>query len=321
MKSGQVVDEALAALATWYESERPPSGADPDRYVVCAALAVLELLRSEFPIRSSSFLTRGSQVRTSGGLIKKILARFGETRVYSREGGRTTRGTRPAAERWVARLNSLEALRQCSPLTRGEVADSLQAWLAERVQDYFNRCRIQLDLDLGKPGPLIIADILAVARARSAAGPVAQHLVGAKLSLRHPKIEIENHSYTTADQQLGRPGDFLVQDTVFHVTVSPMPQLFSRCSENFRQNYRVILLVTEDQTLAARQMAAGLGLDTRVGVLGLEPFIGQNIEEMANFGRADIARELRKLLDVYNRRVAAVETDRSLLIEIPENLA
>lgn len=318
MKSRQVVDEALA---TWYESERPQSGADPDRYVVCAALSVLELLRVEFPIRTDSFLTRGSQVRTSGGLIKKILARCGETRVYSREGGRTTRGTRPAAERWVVRLNSLDALGGCSSVTRGEVADALQAWLADRVRDYFNRRRIEVDLDLGKPGPLIVADILAAAKSRNASGAVAQHLVGAKLSLRHPNIEIENHSYTTADQQLGRPGDFLVQDTVFHVTVSPMPHLFGRCAENLRQNYRVILLVTEDQTLAARQMATGMGLETRVGVLGLEPFIGQNIEEMADFGRADIATGFRRLLDTYNSRVAAVETDRSLLIEIPENLA
>jgi hypothetical protein len=40
-------------------------------------------------------------------------------------------------------------------------------------------------------------------------GPVAQYLVGAKLALRFPTEKIGNESYSTADVQLNRPGDFL----------------------------------------------------------------------------------------------------------------
>ena len=51
-----------------------------------------------------------------------------------------------------------------------------------------------------------IADLLALARESGRSGPVAHHLVGANLALRFPHLTIENLSYSTADDQLGRPG-------------------------------------------------------------------------------------------------------------------
>ena len=60
--------------------------------------------------------------------------------------------------------------------------------------------------------------------------------------------------------------------------------------------------------------------DTRIGVHSLEQFIGQNMEEISEFRYAQLARSIRDLLELYNRRVETVETDRSLLIEIPANL-
>jgi hypothetical protein len=41
---------------------------------------------------------------------------------------------------------------------------------------------------------------------------------------------------------------------------------------------------------------------------------------VGEFGKAALAKNLRALLEKYNERVLAVEIDRSLLIEIPENL-
>jgi hypothetical protein len=41
---------------------------------------------------------------------------------------------------------------------------------------------------------------------------------------------------------------------------------------------------------------------------------------VGEFGKAALAKNLRALLEKYNERVFAVEIDRSLLIEIPENL-
>lgn len=313
-------DEALSALIDWYDGYRPSPRQESERYVVCAGLAVLERLRDAFPLEPQDYITEKNQVRTGGPFIQGILARYGETRVYTREGGRTTRGTRPAAEALVQRLNALDELADLDQEERAELADRLQGWLVERVRDYFNRQRIAVEIDLGRPGSQIVEAVLAVAAATGKAGAVAQHLVGAKLALRYEEAQIENHSYTTADRQLGRPGDFVVGDTAFHVTVAPMEGLIRKCEENLRAGYRPLLLVPEGRVAAARQLAEIRELHERIGILPIENFVGQNIEEMGGFGRSAMATGFRALLEAYNERVAAVETDRSLMIEIPENL-
>jgi hypothetical protein len=321
MAGDGLIEKASAVLRQWYADERPAPGAD--RSVVCAGLAVLERVRlgANLPLRPEDYLTKKNQVRTGGPLIKRILRRHGETRLYSREGGRTTRGTRPAAERFVERLNPLKDLATASSLEREQVADALQRWLVENaVRDYFNRQQIEVEISLDKPGPQIIADILEAADLKNQCGPVAQHLVGAKLSLRYPHLSVENYSYTTADQQLGRPGDFVLSDTVFHVTVAPMPSVVDKCGENIRHGYRTMLLVSESKMPAARAMAETAGLQNRIGIASIEAFVGQHLEEMGEFGKARLAANTHSLLLKYNERVLQSETDRSLLIEVPENL-
>ena len=49
---------------------------------------------------------------------------------------------------------------------------------------------------------------------------MAQYLVGAKLSIRFPNIEIRNDISSTQDEISGSPGDFVVNDAAFHVTVA-----------------------------------------------------------------------------------------------------
>lgn len=320
MSEQVTADAAFRELTTWYDIERPAPALEPERYVVCAGLAVLERFRETFPLEEQDYLTAKNQVRTSRSVIQTILGRHGETRVYAREGGRTTRGTRTAADKLVTRLNAVSGLADLPVSTRTKLADRLQGWLVERVLDYFNRKRIEPEIDLGKSSPQIVADILDAANQRGVAGAIAQHLVGAKLAVRYPKIEVENHSVTTADQQLGRRGDFLIGDTVFHVTVAPMQAHVEKCADDIRQGYRAILLVSDSKLAAARQMAETLGVALRLGVLSIEAFVGQNIDEIGEFGKANIASGLRLLLETYNQRVGAVETNRSLLIEIPENL-
>jgi len=179
---------------------------------------------------------------------------------------------------------------------------------------------LEVDIDLDKPGASIIADILGLADERNVAGAVAQHLVGAKLALRYSNKSIENYSYTTADRQLGRPGDFVVGDTAFHITVAPMEALMGKCAANIKDGYRVVLLVSESKLAAARHMAELAKLERRIGVYPIEQFVGQNVEEIGEFGKAALAANMRRLLEKYNERVAEKETDRSLLIRIPDNL-
>ncbi len=308
-------------LQKWFANEQANLEGGSDKYVVCAGIAVAQVLVEAFPIAEKDYITDGNQVKTSGSLIRKVLKVCGEERKYVSEGGRTTRGTRPSAERLVSVLNAIPELAMASKENRSAVARSLQSWLVENgVKPYFNKQKIEVDISLDKPGSQIIADILETAAKRNAAGPVAQHLVGAKLALRYPALEIENYSYTTADKQLGRPGDFLLNDAVFHVTVAPGQDVVGKCGANIKKGYRPMLLVSDSKIQATRQLAELAGIQHRVGIHSLEQFVGQNVEELGEFGKAALAKNLRALLVKYNERVVAVETDRSLLIEIPENL-
>ena len=204
MTTQQPYEETLGTLRQWFDSHRPSANEEPNTYVMCAGLAVLERMRRAYPLHRADYVTPGNQVRTSGALIQSILERNGEERRFTREGGRTTRATVPAAEGLAAGLNETAALASLSDEDRGQVIDELQVWLVERVRDYLDRQAIEVEVNLGKPAPQIVSDILEAAGTKS--GAVAQHLVGAKLAIRYPELEIENFSYTTADQQLGRPG-------------------------------------------------------------------------------------------------------------------
>ena len=318
MTAEQDSSPALDTLRRWFDRFKSSSGEEPKTYVVCAGLAVLERMRSSFPLKRNDYVTPGNQVKTSGSLIQSILRRNGEERRFTSEGGRTTRGTVPAAERLVKELNDMRLLAGLSDKERGRVVDELQVWLVERVRDYFDRQKIEIEVNLSKPSPQIVGDILAAAGSK--VGAVAQHLVGAKLAVRFPHLEIANFSYTTADQQLGRPGDFVVSDTAFHVTVSPMPPVLEKCDGNLRDGFRSMLLVPESRLQAARQMAEAIDVQDRVGIVSIEAFVGQNIEELGGFGKAQLAENFREILAKYNERVEEAEADRSLLIRLPSNL-
>lgn len=321
MRNREYEEKALNALMQWYDGERPKPGKEPERYVLCAGLAITELVKEKAPLYENDYLTEKNQVKKTGGpAIKAVLIRYGESRVLAQEGGRTTRGTRPAAEKLVKMLNEIPETASLSEEERLAVSTKLQTWLVERVKEYFDRKKIEVEILLEHSGQQIVASIMESAQVRGVTGAVAQHLVGAKLSLRYPGLDIENHSYTTADLQLNRPGDFVVGDTVFHVTVSPMPAVLDKCEMNLRNNYRAILLVAESKLQAAKQMAEMKSIVDRVGILSIESFVGQNIEEMGEFERRNLSKTWRELLEEYNRRVNQVETDRSLLIEIPNNL-
>jgi hypothetical protein len=217
-------------------------------------------------------------------------------------------------------LNARDGIAELSPEERLQVIDELRKWLTGRAKECFDRKRIEVSIELEKPMSCIIGDILQAAHDRNLASAVAQHLVGAKLTLRCPDTQIENHSYTTADEQLGRPGDFLIGDSVFHVTVAPMPPLFEKCLRNISDGYRVVVLTQRTRLEAARQMAEQAGLHNRIDVSSVEQFVGQNVCETGKFTRLGTQHELRSLSEVYNSRVEELETNKAIMIEISMNL-
>ena len=139
------------------------------------------------------------------------------------------------------------------------------------------------------------------------------------MQLRFPEIEVSNEGGSTADMQTQRPGDFLVGDTAFHVTVAPMLPVYEKCKYNISQGYKPFILVPDSKLIGARQIAEQVSLQ-QIGVESIESFVSQNINEISSFNKKDLTSSFKKLVTIYNHRVNEVETDKSLMIELPSNL-
>ncbi|MEV1067323.1 DUF4928 family protein [Streptomyces sp. NPDC050263] len=316
----------MDALATWYEKQRDAKG-NVNSNVMCAGLYMTEFLAEHFPLKSEHYTTR-SQVKTaSGKQAQKLLAQHGEERKFTSEGGRTSRATLDHANA-LARLLNAEgdkaALSDFTASERAALATLLQAWFVERVQeDFFGRKRIEAEINPDNPVRTTVAALIEAGRLRggNTAGAIAQHLVGAKLKIRFPEEDVNVESYTTADVQTGRAGDYQIGDTAIHVTMSPGEKVFlDRCVDNLNHGYRPRVLVPEGRVAAAVQLAENYGLAERVAIQSIEDFVGTNIEEVAGFSKSGVRERLRELLNEYNSRIEQAEADRSLMILVPENL-
>ncbi len=312
-------EEALKAFEEWYGNLRV-YGDFPARGTIGSSLVVLERLKGDYDLNLDSHRAAGkSQIRgASGAAVTKLLEEFGEKRRFLSEGGRTNRGAPGDIGKMLRALQSA-GLDVLNMEERNEILKSLQGFLVDKVREYHGRQRLKVVYDPNKSTWHSIYDLLALARQTGKEGPVAQYLVGAKLQLRFPNIQVDNKSYSTADDQLDRPGDFCVGDTVFHVTVSPMPGVYEKCRRNLEVGFRVYLLVSDRNLIGAKQNAENM-IPGKITVESIESFIGQNIEEVSSFSKEELVTSFRKLLETYNSRVDAVENDKSFLVEIPRNL-
>ncbi|BEH97528.1 DUF4928 family protein [Edwardsiella ictaluri] len=310
----------LAAAKSWYEGERAKSGSI-NTNVMNAGLIVSRMMADGMPITDERLYSEGkSQVRgLSGSTISKILEQHGETRVFTREGGRTSRGTIFLAAAFRDVLNNTQ-VNENEPVDAVLVSNQLEAFFTQCVRlDYFDKQRITVDLDYSKPVSSVVSDILKAAAERSdkPTGAVLQHLIGAKLQLRFPDVKIGNDRANAADLHTDREGDFQVGTTAFHVTTAPMEKLITRCVENKRAGYRPVILTLESKVIAARQMADNVGMSEQIAVQAAETFIGNNIEEIAIYDGDKIREGLARLIRTYNARINAIEIDKSLMIDEP----
>ncbi len=306
-------------FSKWLDEELMVREEGDRRGLVAVSLTMLENLKSNFNLDPGDHLTeKGGQVRGLGGpKLSKILQTFGEARVYLAEGGRTSRGS---IQNMTALLTFLGRLHFPSDeVGRIETLSSFQSIVFEKVREYFLRKRIDFVFDANSSTCEQIRLIFSEADRRNRKAAVMQYLVGAKLALRFPAITIRNSGFTSADQQAGERGDFQVNDTVFHVTESPSPGLLKKCLDDLNKGLSCYVVVPKHYVESTRieYDRAGAGAATIVNV---EAFISQNLDEIAEFSRKKWRQEFRDLLDLYNKRVAGVESDSSILIEIPTNL-
>lgn len=310
------------AFKDWYDSLKVVKANNgPANGSIATALVVLARLKSEeYNLDFSAHVAEGGmQIKgASGGAVAAILKEFGEERPFAKEGGRTNRGG-PAEIRSLLETLKLLKLENESQDKRNEVLHSMIVFLVDRVRDFHNRQKIKLTYNPIQSTWHIIHNLLAAATVEGKAGYVAQHLVGAKLQLRFPKIKVSNEGGSTADLQTQRPGDFLIGHTAFHVTVAPMPPVYEKCRHNIRQGFKPYLLVPDSKLMGARQIAEQTS-EQQIAVESIESFVSQNINEISNFDKDKLPTSFKELVLIYNRRVDEVETDKSLMIELPSNL-
>ncbi|MGD0769404.1 MAG: DUF4928 family protein [Tepidisphaeraceae bacterium] len=316
-----VEEDAIRIVDDWYTSLDLYRDDLPSKGSIAAALQVLNLLRSNYDLDVSAHVARGEAQITglSAGAIKKILAEFGESRRMSVVGGRTNRGARGAVAKLLGAMKPLH-LEQLQEAHRVTVLRAMQKRLvAEYVPRFFAVKRVKAVFDYNEATWRFVQNILENAKASGKAGAVAEYLVGAKLAILFPNKQIRNKRFSIADEQTGFPGDFEVGNTVFHVTVAPMPDLLDKCKGNLERGLRVYLLVLEAQVVGTRQnmemVASG-----RTTVQSIESFVATNIDELTEFGGDKLKGGLRRLLEKYNERVGLLLEDKSMLIEIPSNL-
>jgi len=202
-----------------------------------------------------------------------------------------------------------------------QLVEAFESWLIDQTWARAARKKLAVEIDLTKPGPVIVEDILRAAYQKKTGGPVAQHLVGAKLARRFPGKKIENYPATAPDDQLKPEAHFLVENAAFHVSVAPTSEHLQRCAENLVQGRQPYMIVPAAQVAKARAFAEDKKIEGKVAIVAIETFVGQNIDEMGGFHRGKVKLEMAAMLNEYNRRVAEVETDQSIQISIPKHLA
>lgn len=316
-------DEYVKHVEAWF-SELPREtafGGLPARGGVQAALVVLERLRTLCDLDPMRHMApKGGQIAgLSTSAVKKILVRYGETRMLSKEGGRTSRGNPEAVAALLSRLENAGLAHQDERARLGTI-DAMQRWIVARSAAYHELKPLSFDFDLSQPTSRIISRILATAAERRQGGPVAQHLVGAKLELRFPDEQVGNFGYAAADDQAGRAGDYQVNDAVFHVTVAPKLAHAEQCRSNLNNGLTPYLLTDDGHLAEALVRLKDVGVQDRVELRTIETFVGQNLCEIGGFSRSQRPHTWAALLAAYNRRVDAVEADKSLMIDVPASL-
>ena len=305
----------------WYTSLKfVKANNGPANGSIATALVVLNRLSTDYDLDFNAHIADGGmQIRgASGAAVGVILKSFGEERPFAKEGGRTNRGGPAEVKALLQMLKSLRLERK-SEDERNEVLYSMQSFLVDRVRDFHNRQKIKLTFNPALSTWHIVHNLISEATAEGKAGYVTQHLIGAKLQLRFPNIVVSNESGSTADMQTQRPGDFLIGHTAFHVTVAPMQPVFDKCRHNLRQGLRPFLLVPDSKLIGARQIAEQTS-EQQIAVESIESFVSQNINEICVFDKNHLTNSFKELVEIYNRRIDEVETDKSLMIELPSNL-
>ena len=269
------------------------------------------------PLDKKELVTEGrGQVKGLGGeAVQKILAEHGITRLLAREGGRTSRGSMGNMQDYVFLLNDLQQ--------RGEAdLKQIELWWIQCVKNYFAAFPLKLKLDAGASLRASIDSLFHEAEKRQVestgtmvVGAMMQHLVGAKLEVLYPEMELKHHGFSVADAPTQRPGDFILNGCAIHVTTTPTERLLEKCRENIDQGLSVLIITSPKGIVSVENLVESSPLAGRIDALDIRQFLVGNVMEWAKFSVVDRRDVIGQLLIKYNEIIEACETDPSLKIE------
>ncbi len=276
-------------------------------------IVVLHHLRLTCPVARDDVISQGGEVSGSRSGLGRILESYGIPANYLKE--ITTRQGHQDGPRLFELFEWGDRLAQLSQDEREQLLLELIGNLKSLADDWLKRQNLKLEIDRRQAPTNWINIIIENAKGRSS-GIVEQQLVGAKLARRFQGISIPNHPAHAADKQTDRVGDFAISELVFHVTAAPSRNVLQKCAGNLKVGLRPILLIPRDQDNKARVLAQDEGIDKELTIISIEDFIALNIIELATAENKDFFSILEEIVAIYNERLAEVETDLSLQIEV-----
>jgi len=308
---GKIREECRRLFDQWIVS--CTRGGALSRNTVAVGIVSLDHLRQACPASKDNILSPGGEVRGARSGLRSILAKYSIPASYLKEV--TTRQGHQDAQRLLDSLDWGQILAGIADEERDRLLVELIGVLAGRAKEWLERQSLKLELDR-RQGPVSwISVILEGAQPRSS-GIVEQHLVGAKLQTRFPNIEVANHPAHAGDRQTAREGDFAISNTVYHVTAVPSRDVLEKCAANISAGKHPVLLVPSEKQSEAKAIAKYQGIHESLTVLSIEDFVAMNVIELADAEGKGFFAVLQDIIALYNKRLAQVETDLSLQIEV-----
>lgn len=276
-------------------------------------IVVLDHLRQECPVSRNDVISKGGEIKGARSGLGNVLARYGIPATYLKEV--TTRQGHQDGQRLFQQFDWGKKLAGLTNDDRGGLLLELIEVLRSYASDWLQRQNLELDIDRRQTPTAWINLIVENAKDRSG-GVVEQHLVGAKLERRFKGIPIPNFPAHAGDRQTEREGDFTIEKLVYHVTATPSRNVLQKCTGNIKVGLHPVLLVPREQETKAKVLAQDEGIDKELTIISIEDFVALNIIELATEENKDFFSVLQEIVQIYNKRLAEVETDLSLQIQV-----
>lgn len=283
------------------------------RNTVAIGIVVIDHLRRSCPVSRDKVISQGGEVSGARSGLGTILESYGIPRSYLKEV--TTRQGHQDGQRLFEQFEWGKQLAQITTEEREQLLLELIAGLRNLANEWLKRQNLKLEIDRRQSPTTWINIVIENAKGRSG-GVVEQHLIGAKLARRFGEVDVPNHPAHAGDEQTERAGDFAISQLVYHVTSAPSRNVLQKCAKNIRAGLLPILLIPCEQVNRARILAQDVGIDKDMSIISIEDFVAMNIIEMATEEGKEFFAVLKEIIEIYNQRLAAVETDLSLQVEV-----